>query len=639
MHIDSNGKLTNLFYNGMSPGTARRSGITVCATCIASPEADHEYPYIGQVGWNAWEDLRRQAGKNFGWSQEGNFSQTATPPTRPVRRSTRQYAYCANASYSHYAAAPRSPAAYTCSNFLSTYSNRFFFGDYGHGFIRTLQTDANDNLSRTASSTSCPAECGPRLDPPRPDGYLYYAAIKPTARPRHRPQLAANSRGTATDQRSALNVVFERRASDPAADRSPKQGFRRWHVLDGCQPELLYNAAPITPSHAPNNAAPRLTRPDHRGQPAADGAHHVAHGVAAVQGRRLINSAYRHGSPPARRPRAPCSGDRRAPRPALVPRALPAALDATASGGLRCRDHGDDVPSCAAHRTTRPGRQVDSSINPQTVTSTARRRAGCLRRHQRHDPVDGHHGQFTARAVRPRPGARRRDVRPETAAPNSTRSRSRDNTTYRPISTWRRDRAQHRLQRSTGYETLVSPPLNILGDWTVEAWFKDENPAGYNHDNSYIVMKGDTNQSGEAPYMVGIAWNQLFAGVRTGFQSNSVFYNLTQAGVTANAWHHVAVTYNDSTSVITMRRDAGSGRRPPTTVGTCSRHGATADRTSGTASSTTSVSGVACARQHRSPPTWRTSTSAPRTGWSATGASTKAAGRPSTTTPGMPPRR
>ena len=83
-------------------------------------------------------------------------------------------------------------------------------------------------------------------------------------------------------------------------------------------------------------------------------------------------------------------------------------------------------------------------------------------------------------------------------------------------------------------------------------------------------MKGDTNQSGEAPYMVGIAWNQLFAGVRTGFQSNSVFYNLTQAGVTANAWHHVAVTYNDSTSVITMYLDGtqvGQGAVPPSAVG------------------------------------------------------------------------
>ena len=80
-------------------------------------------------------------------------------------------------------------------------------------------------------------------------------------------------------------------------------------------------------------------------------------------------------------------------------------------------------------------------------------------------------------------------------------------------------------------QALVSPPLNTLGDWTVEAWFKDTNPAGYNHDFAYMVMKGDTNQSGEAPYMLGIAWNSLFAGTRTGFQSTTVMYNLTAAGV------------------------------------------------------------------------------------------------------------
>src|SRR4029079_13250785 len=112
------------------------------------------------------------------------------------------------------------------------------------------------------------------------------------------------------------------------------------------------------------------------------------------------------------------------------------------------------------------------------------------------------------------------------------------------------------LNGSTGYaETLVSPPLNILGDWTVEAWFKDENPVGYNHDNAYIALKGDTNNSGEAPYMVALAWNTLLAGVRTGFMTNTVSYNLTAAGVTSNAWHHVAATFVASSNTITLYLD------------------------------------------------------------------------------------
>src|SRR3712207_7547328 len=32
---------------------------------------------------------------------------------------------------------------------------------------------------------------------------------------------------------------------------------------------------------------------------------------------------------------------------------------------------------------------------------------------------------------------------------------------------------------------------------------------------SYLVIKGDTNIAGEAPYLVGIGWNLLFAGERT----------------------------------------------------------------------------------------------------------------------------
>src|SRR5438067_8350757 len=37
------------------------------------------------------------------------------------------------------------------------------------------------------------------------------------------------------------------------------------------------------------------------------------------------------------------------------------------------------------------------------------------------------------------------------------------------------------------------PELNLTADWTVEAWFKDEDPNGFNHDNRTILSKGDPN--------------------------------------------------------------------------------------------------------------------------------------------------
>jgi hypothetical protein len=55
-------------------------------------------------------------------------------------------------------------------------------------------------------------------------------------------------------------------------------------------------------------------------------------------------------------------------------------------------------------------------------------------------------------------------------------------------------------------------------------------------------MKGDTNVSAEAPYFIGIEWNSLFAGERTSWANQTLSYNLTTHGVSAGAWHHVAVT-------------------------------------------------------------------------------------------------
>ncbi|HEX9505800.1 MAG TPA: LamG-like jellyroll fold domain-containing protein, partial [Acidimicrobiia bacterium] len=109
------------------------------------------------------------------------------------------------------------------------------------------------------------------------------------------------------------------------------------------------------------------------------------------------------------------------------------------------------------------------------------------------------------------------------------------------------------LNGSSAYaEAAHAAELNTLGDWTVETWFKDETPGGYNHDSKYILIKGDTNQNGEAPYLLGISYNQLFAGQRTGWTNYILNFSIANL---SSGWHHAAVTYVGSTRRLTLYLD------------------------------------------------------------------------------------
>src|SRR5205085_6687280 len=83
-------------------------------------------------------------------------------------------------SYQHYGGSTAITAGFfeTGSNFPSDYAGRFFYGDYGHGWIRTIQTDANDALiGGPTDFMTEPAGDGPVSIDQGPDGYLYYIAI------------------------------------------------------------------------------------------------------------------------------------------------------------------------------------------------------------------------------------------------------------------------------------------------------------------------------------------------------------------------------------------------------------------------------------------------------------------------------
>ena len=109
---------------------------------------------------------------------------------------------------------------------------------------------------------------------------------------------------------------------------------------------------------------------------------------------------------------------------------------------------------------------------------------------------------------------------------------------------------------STGYaEVPHSADLNITGDWTIESWFKDEDPNGFNHDYRQIVMKGDRDTTAEAPYFALIGQNHIIAGVRSGAQDYPISLDLAYLGLDPKAWHHVAVSFDASLNVLNIWLD------------------------------------------------------------------------------------
>jgi hypothetical protein len=96
--------------------------------------------------------------------------------------------------------------------------------------------------------------------------------------------------------------------------------------------------------------------------------------------------------------------------------------------------------------------------------------------------------------------------------------------------------------------------LNLTNDWTIEAWFKDEDPRGFNHGYAGLLYKGDRDRDPEAPYFLEVGFKRLQAGLRSGWTDYSVQYELSST-VDPKRWHHAAATFRVSTRTLTLYLD------------------------------------------------------------------------------------
>ncbi len=136
-------------------------------------------PYLGDVGWNTWEELDvARAGANLGWpcyegpeQQPGYaaldacqqlYAQGPAAVTMPLHAWKHDVGWTSTGG-----------AFYTGTSYPDPYRGAYFFGDYGAGWISSLQVDANDNLIPGSVQTFATGVGGPVDIETGPDTLLY----------------------------------------------------------------------------------------------------------------------------------------------------------------------------------------------------------------------------------------------------------------------------------------------------------------------------------------------------------------------------------------------------------------------------------------------------------------------------------
>ena len=68
------------------------------------------------------------------------------------------------------------------------------------------------------------------------------------------------------------------------------------------------------------------------------------------------------------------------------------------------------------------------------------------------------------------------------------------------------------------------------------------------------MTKGDVVSAG-VPYFASVDSGLLYVGLRSGGTGRTVTFNLVSAGITPNAWHHLAASFDGGTRILTVYID------------------------------------------------------------------------------------
>jgi glucose/arabinose dehydrogenase len=179
MDVDGNALPDNPFYDGTNSIRSR-----VWAYGLRNPfrfglHPVSGEPYIGDVGWNEWEEINRGRGSNFGWPcYEGNgpqpqfqdtFVECQQVPSSAVTPPLYTY------RHTGLGGAVVGGTFYTATQYPAEFRNNFFFGDYVFGTISRMIFDDSENLVGVEPFAG--GVQGPVAIEMGPDGFLYYLAI------------------------------------------------------------------------------------------------------------------------------------------------------------------------------------------------------------------------------------------------------------------------------------------------------------------------------------------------------------------------------------------------------------------------------------------------------------------------------
>jgi len=121
-------------------------------------------------------------------------------------------------------------------------------------------------------------------------------------------------------------------------------------------------------------------------------------------------------------------------------------------------------------------------------------------------------------------------------------------------------------------DTPNAGELDPTGSWTVEVWFRDQDPQGYGHSRARLITKGDPYVEANVPYALSIGGTALEIVMRANGQYVVLTTPLT--GIQPNTWHHAAAVFDASTRELELFLDGAKVARGTSPVGVQNNTGA-----------------------------------------------------------------